>query len=114
MARVNQNSVDPHQRDLYYTGPGRQLDMFKQKKRTSAWLAHRQNLSDTPRTPQKEVAKVKWQKRQAERAFHAWDAECRRRKQRREVLVAKGIKPGKGKNPSKPAQRKPPSRLRCP
>lgn len=89
--------------------------MFHVKpKLTPAWLAHRKGLSDTPPTSVKTKAMHALRKQQAQESFWKWHKECQRRKQRREVMIAKGLVPGKGKSPKPPQQRKPPSRLRCP
>lgn len=95
------------------------IDLFRQearqqelpfKKPTPAWLAHRQGLSDTPRTPNRVKARHQYLARQSEASFKRWHEDCQKRKVRKEVLIAKGRKPAKGTRPAKPQQR----RLPCP
>ena len=75
---------------------------------TPAWLAHRMNLSD--KTPVKERARSVL-RRQAEHSFHKWHDDCQKRKQRKEVMIAKGQAPKRGvPRPPRPPQRK----LPCP
>lgn len=85
----------------------------KRPKLTPAWVAHRQNLSDTTSVEQRARRTVR---HQAQVSFWKWHDDCQKRKQRREVLAAKKLL-GKaaGRQRGKPASiRKPPSRLRCP
>lgn len=84
---------------------------YKRPELTPAWLVHRSGLSDQTK-PERASRSVL--KRQAEGSFKRWYEECLKRKARREVIIAKGHKPGVGKRAKPPSQRKPPSRLRCP
>lgn len=78
---------------------------------TPAWVVHRQGLSD--KTPPEGMARQQ-RLRKSEAVFRKWHEECQKRKQRREVIVAKKLKPGQGEAGKSPSQRKPRSRLRCP
>ena len=109
MARLNRTSRDAQTGDMFGS-PTRQQEL-PLRKPTPAWLAHRLGLSDTPRTPEKAKAKHRYLAQQAEKSFKRWHEECQKRKQRKQVMIAKKQTPKRGKSA---ATRKPPSRLRCP